>query len=246
MQSLVTGTRLEGRLAPATARPATPLGRRDVRSPSARAASHARDARLLGESEHAGGLVLDALELADDAAELLTHPGVVGRGRGGPVGRDLRPRPRTASPRCRAHAANRGRALAVGQLETVDGDLGVATHDVVARQSGDVEAVALDHHERELTGSVRRQQEQVADLAAEDVAGRSATGSRCRRRGPASANRAAAQRLRTGCRRPVRPARAVRPASCRTVDTTTTVGRNGPGTIERPSSSVTMASSTSP
>ena len=44
------------------------------------------DTGLLGKSEHAGGLVLDSLELADHATELLTHLRVVGRGRDCPVG----------------------------------------------------------------------------------------------------------------------------------------------------------------
>ena len=44
------------------------------------------DACLLGKREHTCSLVLDTLELADRATELLTHLRVVGRRRDCPVG----------------------------------------------------------------------------------------------------------------------------------------------------------------
>ena len=114
---------------------------------SARAASHSTDAGLLGESEHPGSLVLDTLELTDRAAELLTHLRVVGRSGHRPVGQTRRLGREQGCGDVEYTLAVDVEDLGGGEHQSVDGDLGITTHDVVAGQVGDLEPVASEHHE---------------------------------------------------------------------------------------------------
>ncbi len=102
-----------------------------------------RGGGLLGVDEHVGGVVLDGLEGADGAAELLAHLGVLDRHvQAGPATRrPPRPRPGCGTPCARRRAAPRStRSAAIcraAQVDTAPTDAG----GVQGRQCGDGDAV---------------------------------------------------------------------------------------------------------
>ncbi len=126
-----------------------------------------RDAGLLGVTEHSCDGVLDALELADDTAELPAHPRIVRGGRGGPVREAGR---LGCEERCgdvEYPAGVHGQHVIIGEGQPVRGDLGVAPHHVVTRQVRDADTVTSDHHECALAPVVGGEQEHVGHLATE-------------------------------------------------------------------------------
>lgn len=111
------------------------------------------------------------LELADGAAELVAHLGVVGGGGHRPVGDTRRLGGEQGGREIEDSLRIDLQHIGFGDRQSVRRRGRVATHHVVAGQVGDVEPVAGDHHEDGLVAIGCREQEQVAHLPAEDVPG---------------------------------------------------------------------------